>query len=106
MEELNSELLVWVTTLEATWDHPIIILDSLPLILIPAPGGNLLVEIEDRTDDAAVQAIAEDQAEGMVRRQVMIEEGGVFGVAGELYEEGKDIMDILRQVKAWDAEIP
>ena len=48
----------------------------------------------------------EDQAEGVVRRRVTIEEGGVFGVAGELYKEGEDIMDVLRRVKVRDAEIP
>ena len=105
MERLNSELLVQVTVLEATWDHPIIIPDSPPPIPIPAPGGNLLVEIDDRTNDAAVQVIAEDQAEGVVRR-VMIEEGGVFGVTGEFYEEGEDLMDVLHQVEAQDTEIP
>ena len=42
------------------------------------------------------QAITEDQAEGAGRRRVTIEEGGVFGVAGEFYEEGEDIMDVLR----------
>ena len=42
----------------------------------------------------------------MVRRQVMIEEGRVFGVAGEFYEEGEDIMDVLQRVKARDSEIP
>ena len=36
----------------------------------------------------------------------MIEEGGVFGVTGELYEEGEDIMDILWRVEAQDNEIP
>ena len=50
---MNSELLVWVTVLEVTWDHPIMILDSPPTILILAPGGNLLVEINDGMDDAA-----------------------------------------------------
>ena len=106
VERLNSELLVWVMALEGTQDSLIIIPDSPPPIPILAPGGNLLVEIEDGTDNTAVQVIVEDQAEGRVRRRVKIEEGGVFGVAGELYEEGEDIMDVLRQVEAWDAEIP
>ena len=47
-------------------------------------------------NDVAVQVITEDQVEGWVRRRVMIEEGGVFGVAREFYEEGEDIMDVLR----------
>ena len=106
VEWLNSELLVWVVALEATWDHPIIIPDSPPPIPILAPGGNLLVEIDDGTNNAVAKAITEDQVEGVVRRRVMIEEGGVFGVAGEFYEEGEDIMDVFRWVKAQDAEIP
>ena len=80
--------------------------DSLLPIPILAPRGNLLVEIDDGVDDKRVQAIAEDQAEGVVRRRVMIKEGGVFGVAGEFYEEGEDIMDVLRQVEVWDTKIP
>ena len=96
VERLNSELLVQVMALEGTWDSPIIIPDSLLPIPIPAPRGNLLVEIEDGTNDVAVQVITEDQVEGRVRRRVMIEEGGVFGVAREFYEEGEDIMDVLR----------
>ena len=94
-----------VTTLEATWDHPIEILDSPPAILIPALGGNLLVEINNGVDNTAVQAIAKDQVEGVVRKRVTIEEGGVFGVAGEFYEEGEDLMDILHRVEAQDLEI-
>ena len=35
-----------------------------------------------------------------------IEEGGVFRVAGEFYEEGEDLIDVLRQVEVQDAEIP
>ena len=80
--------------------------DSLLPIPILAPGGNLLVEIDDGVDDKRVQAIAEDQAEGVVRRRVMIKEGGVFRVAGEFYEEGEDLMDILHPVEARDLEIP
>ena len=95
VKRLNRELLVQVMVLEVTWDHPIIIPDSLLLIPILAPGGNLLVEIENGVDNAAVQVIAEDQAERVVRRRVMIEEGGVFRVAGEFYKEGEDIMDVL-----------
>ena len=36
----------------------------------------------------------------------MIEEGGVFRVTGEFYEEGEDIMDVICRVEAQDAEIP
>ena len=68
--------------------------------------GSVLVEIKDGVDDEQNQVIVEDQAEGVVRRRVTIEEGGVFGIVRELYEEGEDILDILRQVEAWDAEIP
>ena len=68
--------------------------------------GSVLVEIDDGVDDVAVQVITEDQMEGVVRRRVTIEEGGVFGVAGEFYKEGEDIMDVLRWVEAQDAEIP
>ena len=39
-----------------------------------------------------------------MRRQVTIEEGGVFRITREWYEEGEDIMDVLRRVKAWKAE--
>ena len=45
-------------------------------------------------DDEQNQAIAEDQAEGVVRRRVTIE-GGVFRIAGEEYEDGEDIEDVL-----------
>ena len=82
VERLNSELLVQVTALEATQDHLIVIPDSPLPIPIPAPGGNLLVEINNGTNDAAAQVITEDQAEGVVRRRITIEEGGVFGIAG------------------------
>ena len=50
--------------------------------------------------------MAEDQAEGVVRRRVTIEEGGVFRIIGEEYEDGEDIMDVLHWVEAWDWEIP
>ena len=82
--------------------------DSLTLIPVPPPGlgpGSVLVEIDDGVDNAWAQTIAEDQAEG-VERQVMIKEGGVFGVTRELYEEGEDIMDVLQRVEVRDAEIP
>ena len=57
VERLNSELLVQVMVLEVTWDHLIVILDSPLPIPIPAPGGDLLVEINNGVDDAVVQAI-------------------------------------------------
>ena len=65
-----------------------------------------MVEIDDRVDNEVAQAIAEDQAEGVGRRRVTIREEGVFGVAREFYEEGEDLMDVIHQVEAWDAEIP
>ena len=64
------------------------------------------MEIDDGVDNKAAQAIAEDQAEGVVRRQVLIRDGGAFGVAREFYEEGEDLMDVIHRVEAWDAEIP
>ena len=64
------------------------------------------MEINDRVDDEWVQAIVEDQAEGVVRRRVTIEEGRVFGIVGEEYEEGEDIMDVLCRAEAQDNEIP
>ena len=64
------------------------------------------MEINNGVDDDVAQAITEDQAEGVVRRRVTIREGGAFGVAGEFYEEGEDLMDVIHQVEAWDAEIP
>ena len=85
-------------------------IDSLEPIPVPPPGGlgpgSVLVEINDGVDDKQNQAITEDQAEGVVRRRVMIEEGGVFGIVGEEYEDGEDIEDVLRQVEAQDREIP
>ena len=95
---LINELLIQVMVLEGTREDLILIPNSPALIPIPPSGlglGSILVEIEDGTDDAAVQAIAEDQAEGVVRRWVMIKEEGVFGVTGEVYKEGEDIIDIL-----------
>ena len=109
MEMLNTQLLMQVMALEVTRDHPLEIPDSptpipvLPPVLGP---GSVLVEIDDRVDDKAVQAIVEDQVEGVVRRRVMIREGGVFRVAREFYKEGKDLMDVICWVEAWDVEIP
>ena len=98
-----------VTVLEVTRDHLLEILDSPVPVPVPPPvlgPGSVLVEINDGVDDAWAQAIAEDQAEGVERRRVTIKEGGVFGVTRELYKEGKDIMDVLQRVEAWNAEIP
>ena len=64
---LINKLLIQVTALEGTYEDPIMIPDSPAPIPIPPPVlglGSMLVEIEDGTDDAAVQAIVEDQAEG------------------------------------------
>ena len=105
MERLNSELLIRVMVLEGHQDHPIEIPDNPALIPIPAPGGNLLVEINDRVDDDMVQVIMEDQVEAGVR-WVTVEEGGVFRIDGEIFKEGEDVMDVLCQVAARDQEIP
>ena len=98
VERLNGELLVWVAALEHGQGNPIRI-DNPELLPMPPPGGlglgSMLVEINDGVDDEWNQVVMEDQVEGVVRRRVTIEEGGVFGVVGELYEEGEDIMDIL-----------
>ena len=51
--QLINKLLVWVMVLEGSQD-------SLEPIPIPAPGGNLLMEIVDGTDDVAAQANMED----------------------------------------------
>ena len=55
VEALNSELLRWVVALEHGQGNPIIILDSLELVLVPPPGGlgpgSVLVEINDRVDN-------------------------------------------------------
>ena len=110
VEALNSELLRRVAALEHGQGNLIIVLDSPELVPVPPPGGlslgSVLVEINNGVDNKQNQAIAEDQAEGVVRQRVTIEEGGVFGVAGELYEEGEDIMDVLQWVEAQDQEIP
>ena len=53
MEALNTQLLMWVTALKATRDHPLEIPDSptpvpvLPLVLGPE---SVLVEIDDGVD--------------------------------------------------------
>ena len=106
VEALNSELLRWVVALEHGQGNPIIIPDSPEPIPVPPPGGlglgSVLVEIDNRVDDEQNQAVVEDQVEGVVRWRVMIEEGGVFGIIGEEYEEEEDIMDVLHRVEAWD----
>ena len=33
------------------------------------------------------------------------EEGGVFGIEGEIFKEGEDVLDVLRQVVVRDQEI-
>ena len=85
-------------------------IDSLELIPMPPPGGlgpgSVLVEIDDGVDDAQNQVIVEDQAEGVIRRRVTIEEGGVFGIAREEYKDGEDVEDVLRRVEARDWEVP
>ena len=63
MERLNSQLIMRVTALEGCRDNLIVVPDSPPPILIPAPGGNLLVEIMDGADNDTAQVITEDQAE-------------------------------------------
>ena len=74
MEALNSELLRQVVALEHGQGNLIIIPDSPELIPVPSPGGlgpgSMLVEIDDGVDDEWAQAIAEDQAEGVVRRKI------------------------------------
>ena len=110
MERLNSELLRQVVALEHGQENLILIPDSPEPIPVPPPGGlspgSVLVEIDNGVDDEQAQVIREDQAEGVVRRQVTIEEGGVFGVVGEFYKEGEDIMDVLRRVEADEAKVP
>ena len=64
------------------------------------------MEIDNGVDNEQVQAIAEDQVEGVVRWRVIIKEGGVFGIVGEIYEDGEDIMDVLCRIEAHDVEIP
>ena len=109
VERLNRELLRQVAALEHGWGNLIIIPDSPELVLVPPPGGlsleSVLVGIDDGVDDEQVQVIMEDQVEGVVRRRVMIEEGGVFRITGEEYEDGEDLEDVLRRVEAWDWEI-
>ena len=83
--------------LEGFQDHPIEISDTLAPIPIAAPGGNLLVEIVDGTNDEVVQAEV---------RQVMREKREAFGIDREIFEEGEDVMDVLCQVAVRDQEIP
>ena len=55
VEQLNLELLMRVTVLEGYQGDPIEIPNSPVPILIPPPGGNLLVEIVDGTDNEVMQ---------------------------------------------------
>ena len=48
----------------------------------------------------------EDQAEAGNMFQVEGEEVRVLGVEGEIFKEGEDMLDILRQVVARDQKIP
>ena len=48
--------------------------------------------------------VAEDQTEVGVLR-VLRKEGGAFGIEGEIFKEGKDVMDVLQWVVARDQEI-
>ena len=73
VEWLNGELLMRVTVLEGHQENPIEIPDTPPPILIPPPGGNILVEIVDGMDDEAVQAVVEDQAEAGVLQVTGVE---------------------------------
>ena len=104
-EHLINKLLIQVMVLEGWEGNLIEIPNSLALIPVPPPGGNLLVEIMDRTDDDTAQAAAEDQVEVGVL-QVLREEGGVFGIEGETFKEGKDVIDVLRWMAVRDMEIP
>ena len=49
----------------------------------------MLLEINDGVDDEWAQVITEDQAEGVVRRRVRIEEGRIFGIAGRSTRMGR-----------------
>ena len=60
-----------------------------------------MVEIIDGTNNKVVQMAAEDQVEGQVL-QVADKEARVLGVEGEIFEEGKDILDVLRRVVVSD----
>ena len=108
VEEVNVSLLRRVVALEHGWGNPLIIWDSPELVLVPPPGrlgpGSVLIPIND-VDDDRNQAIAEDQAEA-AGRHVVGEEGREWGIIGEVYEDGEDVGDILRQIEARDQEIP
>ena len=104
VERLNSELLMRVMVLEGHQGDLIEIPDSPVLILIPPPGGNLLVEIVDGTDDEAMQAAVEDMVEAVNHMEG--EEVKVLGVEGEIFEDSEDVLDVLRWVVAREQEIP
>ena len=89
--------------LEGCQGNPIEIPDMPPLIPIPAPGGNLLVEIIDGTNNEAAQAMTEDMAE--VVNYVEGEEARMLGVEGEIFEDREDMLDVLRWVVVQEQEI-
>ena len=109
VEAINANLMRQMVALEHGWGNPIIVPDSPKPVPVPPPcglgPGSVLVEIDDGVDDEWNQAIAEDQAEGVVRRRVTIEEGNVLGIVREEFEEGETVLDILHQVDAQDQEI-
>ena len=103
------ELLRWVLALEHVRGNPIIVPDSPEPRPVPPPqvlgSGSVLVEIDNRVDNERNQVITEDQAE-MGARRVIGEEGRELGIVGEEYEDGEDVMDVLRHIEARDQEIP
>ena len=96
-----DELLVRVTVLEGTQGNTIKIPDILAPIPIPPPESNLLVKIVDVMDDKVAQVITKDWAEGQML-QVEGEEVRVLGIEGEIFKEGEDMLDILKQVVVRD----
>ena len=104
IERLMDKHLVRVMVLEGTQGNLIEIPNSPALIPVPPPGGNLLVEIIDGMDDEVAQVIIEDQVEGQGLR-VEGEEVRDLGVEGEVFEEGEDMLDVLRWMVARDQEI-
>lgn len=73
-------------------------------IPVPPPGGNLLVEIQDGTDDEVNQVVAENLAEG----EGWLEgaEAEELGLLGEVFQDGETILDVLWRVNARENEIP
>ena len=101
---LVNELLIQVMVLEGHQGSPIEISDSLAPILIPSPGGNLLVEIQDRTDNKQNQVNVEDLTEG--QGQLEGEEAEELELVGEIFEDGETIMDVLRRRNQREDEVP